>query len=164
MPCLKNGRPWRSVLSWGVCFRMCHLLYSQMLKVKKHPKLWGPSCCVCVLLTACPGCGQHGFCQRCQRACWRAGTALSDSHPSPDSKAGKWEAWEQSQCSDHSFRGEEDATEENQNEFSLGLPNTLYADSSDLEKFIHRCEFFNSLAANFFLKNSHSNVGKDFWY
>lgn len=117
---------------------------------EEAPKIVGPSCCVCVLLTACPGCGQHGFCQRCQRACWRAGTALSDSHPSPDSKAGKWEAWEQSQCSDHSFRGEEDATEENQNEFSLGLPNTLYADSSDLENFIHRCEFFNSLAAIFF--------------
>lgn len=47
----KEWETMKIVLSWGVCFRMYHLLYSQMSKVKKHPKLQGPSC-VCSWLHA----------------------------------------------------------------------------------------------------------------
>lgn len=34
---------------------------------EEAPKIAGTK--LCVLLTACPGCGQHGLRQRCQRAC-----------------------------------------------------------------------------------------------
>lgn len=105
--CLKKRRPWKSVLSWGVCFRMCHQLYSQLSKVKKHPKLQGPSC-VYSWLHALVVVSMGSVRDVRQLVEASEGTALPDSHPSPDSKAGKWEAWEQSPCSDHYSRGEEE--------------------------------------------------------